>query len=83
LTYNDINKTIYGFAHKTGEFGVDFTFTDDAGKKAYSNFNIKVLPVFKGEISLVLHYFLVVWLMVGFMIYMSYTWHFHLTLFTK
>jgi hypothetical protein len=83
LVFNEMNRTVYGFSNVSGNYGVDFTFTDDAGKKTYSNIMIKVLPLASDTRSLNAHYILLIWGMVGLMIYMSYAYHFHLTLFTK
>lgn len=72
LKFDTYNKTLFGYANETGVYRVDFTFTDDAGLKTYSNMKIKVIedttvtdkkiPLFVGTIAIFF----------GFMVYFVY-----------
>lgn len=44
LSFNSVNRTLYGKLNETGTFRLDFVIQDDQGRKTYSNLKITVTP---------------------------------------
>ena len=44
LKFNQVNRTLYGKANESGSFRVEFMFSDDQGRKTFSNIRITVTP---------------------------------------